>query len=149
MTKTSVGIHKEPLDLLEGISFVNDAECGAVSSFVGVTRADRVGDKVVVGLEFETHEPLLLAALEQMVDGYRQNVPEVKHVYVKHRIGCVPVGEANVVIVVSAGHRKVSMKAVEDLMDELKATLPVWKKEVFEGGEYVWKENVEFKLGTE
>jgi len=64
---------------------------------------------------------------------------------IKHRTGTVRVGEPSVIIAVSSAHREASLNAVKWLIDELKATIPIWKKEFFEDGE-VWKENSEQRL---
>ena len=62
---------------------------------------------------------------------------------IAHRLGVVDVGEASVIIAVSSVHRKEALEACHFAIDELKATVPIWKKEVYEGGE-VWKQNSEF-----
>ena len=66
-------------------------------------------------------------------------------IVIKHRTGTVLVGEPSVIIAVSSAHREASLDAVKWLIDELKATVPIWKKEFFEDGE-VWKENSEQRL---
>ena len=62
---------------------------------------------------------------------------------IAHRLGVVDVGEASVVVAVSSVHRKEALEACHFAIDELKASVPIWKKEVYEGGE-VWKQNAEF-----
>jgi len=64
-----------------------------------------------------------------------------------HRLGEVPVGEASVVIAVSSAHRAAAMDACRFAIDELKATVPIWKKEWYEDGS-TWKENAEFRPGA-
>jgi molybdopterin synthase catalytic subunit len=124
------------------MEFVSDPECGAVSIFTGITRRDIVeGKGTVVGLEFEAHQVLAISVMEDIVSVYRKNHPDVRNVYICHRLGFVPVGETNVVIAVSSPHRVVALRAVEDLMNELKTHFPVWKKEIFDTGEYIWKDN--------
>lgn len=62
-----------------------------------------------------------------------------------HRVGVVPVGEASVIVAVSSVHRKEALEACHFLIDELKACVPIWKKEVYdEGHEPEWKANKEF-----
>jgi hypothetical protein len=65
------------------------------------------------------------------------------HVSVVHRTGCVPVGQVAVVVAVSSPHRAASLWAVGWLVDELKAHVPLWKREVFEDGEETWRANCE------
>jgi molybdopterin synthase catalytic subunit len=65
---------------------------------------------------------------------------EVESIHIAHRTGIVAVGESSVIIAVSSAHRVASLEATRWCIDELKATVPIWKKEFFQGGE-VWKEN--------
>jgi molybdopterin synthase catalytic subunit len=65
-----------------------------------------------------------------------------------HRIGTVPVAEASVVVVVSSPHRREALVACADLIDQVKAVLPVWKKEWYTDGSCGWKENAEWSLGN-
>ena len=67
---------------------------------------------------------------------------DVVKVAIAHRTGTVAVGESSVIIAVSSAHRADALEATHWAIDELKATVPIWKKEFFEGGE-VWKENAE------
>ena len=144
--RTRVSVGQGLVDLAEAERFVVDENCGAVATFTGITRKDNLGkSKQVVALEFEAHVPLAEAVLNQIVERHRKENAELAHVFIHHRIGRVPVGEGNVVIAVSAPHRKSALKGVQDIMDELKALLPVWKKEVFDDGTYRWQENVEFR----
>lgn len=67
----------------------------------------------------------------------------VENIAIYHRLGQVPVKEASVVIAVSSPHRQESLRAVEYAIDTLKATVPIWKKEIYENETAVWKENKE------
>jgi len=67
----------------------------------------------------------------------------IESIAIYHRIGEVPISKASVVIAVSSPHRTESLKAVEYAINELKASVPIWKKEVYETGETQWKENKE------
>jgi molybdopterin synthase catalytic subunit len=138
----------ESVSMDEATKFVSADACGAISIFVGVTRRDEAEKGTVVGLEFEAHVPLGTAVMKDIVEEYIAREPRVMKVYMSHRIGYVAVGDTNVILAVSSGHRDVSMRAIEDLMNSLKAQLPVWKKEVFDSGEYVWKTNKESSLAS-
>ena len=138
----------EQVSVEEATKFVSDDSCGAISVFVGVTRKDTLEDGVVKGLEFEAHVPLGTAVMTEIISDYLEEEPGVKKVYMCHRLGYVGVGDTNVVLAVSSAHRQVSMRAVEAIMHALKAKLPVWKKEVFENGQYVWKANQECTLAS-
>ena len=144
--RTHVRIDFEAIRTVEAHQFVADENCGAVASFLGVTRRDILDrTRQVVALEFEAHVQLAEAVLNQIITRHRDENPELAHVFIHHRIGTVPVGDANVVIAVSSPHRKSAFRAVQALMDELKARLPVWKKERFSDDSYRWQENVEFR----
>lgn len=99
-------------------------------------------NKKVLKLEYEAYTPMALKELQKLCDQVRQKW-EVLKIAVVHRIGEVPIGEASVIIVVSSAHRRESLEAVHWAIDELKATVPIWKKEFYEDGETSWKKNSE------
>ena len=144
--KTHLSISPKPIDSVPAVEFVTDPECGAVSTFLGITRSDLSGSQRVHALEFEAHEPLALAVLNKIVSEYREDNPDLHHVFIQHRIGRVPVGETNLILGVSSKHRKCAFKAIEALMGLVKQQLPVWKKEIYLDQTYRWIENTEFKL---
>lgn len=84
--------------------------------------------------------------LDKICDDIRSKWPEVKHIAIYHRLGEVAIKESSVVIAISSPHRQDSLDAVQFSIDELKRTVPIWKKEVY-GGQYegteTWKENKE------
>ncbi|XP_047512367.1 molybdopterin synthase catalytic subunit [Pieris napi] len=122
---------------------VNDS-CGAVSLFVGTTR-DNFEGKKVLRLEYEAYEPMALKAMKSICDEARSKWPAVHGIAIYHRLGAVPCCEASVVIAVSSPHRRDSLEAVSYCIDTLKASVPIWKKEVYADSEPVWKENIECK----
>jgi molybdopterin synthase catalytic subunit len=135
-----VEITPDSLDVTKYTKLVSDPGAGAIASFIGVTRDTFVG-KQVERLEYEAYVPMALKKLIQLCEeGYRKW--DLKKVAIAHRTGVVGVGESSVVIVASSAHRKEALEAVHWAIDELKATVPIWKKEFFTGGE-VWKENAE------
>lgn len=141
--KTHAASSLAALDPLAAFEFVNDDLCGAVSTFIGVTRRDSVNSAHVVALEFEAHPPLLIAALNDIIFQLRQRFADIHHVFVEHRLGRVPAGAANIIVAVSSPHRACAILAVQTLMEQIKASLPIWKKEVFDNDSYVWKQNAE------
>ena len=141
--RTGIKFHESVINVAEAQKYVYDDACGAVACFTGVTRQDNN----VTGLLFETHESLASAVMNDIVTQVRSQFPNLHHVYVQHRLGFVPVGQDNVVIAVSSPHRKDAFGALETLMTELKARLPVWKKEMYSDGSSKWLENVEFTCG--
>jgi molybdopterin synthase catalytic subunit len=146
--KTHASFTREKICNENAVQFVSDPRCGAVATFLGVTRSDIVNGNLVGELDFESHEPLALAVLDTIVRDYRTEDPELQHVYIEHRLGRVCVGETNIILAVSAKHRKCAFRAVETLMDRIKAQVPVWKKEIYTDLTYRWIENSEFSRNT-
>jgi molybdopterin synthase catalytic subunit len=127
--------------------FVNDDSCGAVATFVGVTRNNFNG-KVVQKLTYEGYVPMAEKELRKLCDDARAKYPSLRKIAAVHILGDCPVGTASVIIAVSSPHRRDSLHSLEYLIDELKARIPIWKLEVYEGDEgSVWKENVEWREG--
>ena len=88
-------------------------------------------------LEYEAHAPMAEAKMHEIGEGLRARWPGVRRVAMLHRVGRLEIGEASVLIAVSAAHRAEAFAACEQAIDTLKRTVPVWKKEHFENGE-VW-----------
>ncbi|XP_069483361.1 molybdopterin synthase catalytic subunit-like [Ambystoma mexicanum] len=116
--------------------------CGAVSLFIGTTRNCFDG-KRVTRLEYEAYTPMAESEIQKICLVMRQKWPSIKHITVHHRLGLVPITEASVIIAVSSPHRSEALEAVQYCIDTLKATVPIWKKEIYEEEEYSWKENKE------
>ena len=110
-------------------------DCGAVVLFSGTARDHSDGRPDVTVLEYEAYEEQLLPRFEGLVAEIRARWPEVRRVVVMHRVGQVPIGESSVVIAASSPHREVAFEAAHYGIDRLKATAPIWKREVWSGGE--------------
>ena len=123
----------EPLSLEAAVSEVASDDAGAVATFVGTTRRRSRG-RDVVRLEYEAYEGMAEAEMERIAAELRARYA-LLDVAIHHRVGTVGVGETSVVIAVSAAHRADALAACRDAIDELKVTVPLWKKEVYEGGE--------------
>jgi molybdopterin synthase catalytic subunit len=123
----------EPLSLDAAVSEVASPEAGAIATFVGTTRARSRG-REVVRLEYEAYEGMAQQTMERIAAGLRERY-ELLGVSIHHRVGTVGIGETSVVIAVSAAHRADALAACRDAIDELKVTVPLWKKEIYEGGE--------------
>jgi molybdopterin synthase catalytic subunit len=136
----------EDLPTLQDCSdFVTDASCGAVSTFVGITR-DNFQGKKVKKLSYEGYVPMAEKELRKLCDEASEKY-SVRKIAAVHILGDCPVGEASVILACSSPHRRDALHCVEFLIDELKARVPIWKLEVYEGDDSVWKENVEWKEG--
>merc|ERR1712189_102538 len=96
----------------------------------------------VIKLEYEAYEPMAIKELKKICAEVRKNM-SVERICIVHRIGEVPIGEASVLVAVSSVHRKESLEAVQVIIDSLKATVPIWKKEVYDEGDPEWKSNKE------
>ncbi|HEY9177245.1 MAG TPA: molybdenum cofactor biosynthesis protein MoaE [Flavipsychrobacter sp.] len=125
----------EPLDVSYCISLVQSPECGGIDVFIGTVRSQTKG-KQVVRLEFEAYERMAVKEMRKIADQAMSNWP-VHKIAVHHRTGVLQIGEVPVVIAVSAAHRDAAFDACRYIIDTLKQTVPIWKKEVFEDGE-VW-----------
>ncbi|XP_026743239.1 molybdopterin synthase catalytic subunit [Trichoplusia ni] len=97
----------------------------------------------VVRLEYEAYEPMALKSMKAICEEVRDKWAAIHNIAIYHRLGIVPCRESSVVIAVSSPHRRDSLDAVSYCIERLKASVPIWKKEVYEGDAPVWKENVE------
>jgi len=116
------------------VSWVTDGSCGAVTLFVGTVRdsaEDRTG---VFAIDYEAYESPALSRLSEIAGAARARYPGVGRIAVWHRVGRVALGEASVVVAISAAHRDEAFQACRYAIDTVKETLPVWKLEHFDGG---------------
>jgi molybdopterin synthase catalytic subunit/molybdopterin converting factor small subunit len=123
----------EPLSLETVVSEVTSDDAGAIATFVGTTRVHSRG-RTVTRLEYEAYEGMAEQVMEQIAQELRLRY-ELLEIAIHHRVGRVGIGERSVVIAVSAAHRHDALAACRDAIDTLKERVPLWKKEVYEGGE--------------
>jgi len=121
-------------------SFINDPGAGGIDIFIGTTRDNEKG-KNVLYLEYEAYQPMAEQMMRQIAVDMAAKW-DIKKIAMLHRAGRVDIGEASVIIGVSSPHRKEAFEACRYGIDTLKKTVPIWKKEFFEGGE-VWKQNAQ------
>lgn len=126
-------LSEEPLSLDGALREVASEAAGAIATFVGTTRARSRG-RDVVRLEYEAYEGMAEAEMERIAAALRDRY-ELVDVAIHHRVGVVGPGEPSVVIAVSAPHRADALAACKDAIDTLKQTVPLWKKEIYVGGE--------------
>ena len=110
-------------------------ESGGIDVFIGTVRNTTKGKKVIK-LEFEAYEPMAIAEMEKIAKQAFEKWP-VQKVLIHHRTGVLEVGDVPVVIAVSAAHRAAAFDTCRYIIDTLKQTVPIWKKEIFEDGE-IW-----------
>ncbi|XP_076165176.1 molybdenum cofactor synthesis 2B isoform X2 [Ptiloglossa arizonensis] len=139
--KDIVRLQREDLNVSGIIESVTSPNCGAVSNFIGITR-DNFENQKVLKLEYEAYEHMALKEMHKICAQIRSRW-NVHHIAIYHRLGEVAVSEISVVIAISSPHREESLKAVEYAIDTLKASVPIWKKEVYDTGDTEWKENRE------
>ncbi|HUQ23882.1 MAG TPA: molybdenum cofactor biosynthesis protein MoaE [Gaiellaceae bacterium] len=122
-----------PLSLDDAVREVRDDGAGAIATFTGTVR-NRSREREVQYLEYEAYEGM---AEEMMAElgGELTRRHELSAIAIHHRVGRVEIGEPSVVVAVSAPHRAAALAACKEAIDTLKGTVPLWKKEVYEGGE--------------
>ncbi|MGB0640874.1 MAG: molybdenum cofactor biosynthesis protein MoaE [Myxococcota bacterium] len=135
----------EQLDVRAVVDFVRRDEAGAVLVFEGVTRNHHDG-RTVVRLEYEAYNGMAEAEMTRIVDAVQSRWASSR-IAMAHRVGLVDIGEASVVIAVSAPHRDVAYEASRFAIDTLKTSVPIWKKEIYEDGS-VWKANAEGQVNN-
>jgi molybdopterin synthase catalytic subunit/molybdopterin converting factor small subunit len=123
----------EPLDASSVIHEVADERAGGIATFIGTTRVESRG-RTVRHLEYEAYEGMAEQVMAELADDLKRT-HDLCEVAIAHRVGRVGIGELSVVIAVSAPHRQDALAACKDAIDRLKETVPLWKKEVYEGGE--------------
>lgn len=125
-------IQEQPLDLDEAVRAVAGPDRGAIATFLGVGRDHNAGRKVL-RLEYHAYPEMA----ERIMREIGVEVAErcgTPHVALLHRIGTVLVGEVSVIVAVAAGHRREALAGCAQAIERLKAAVPIWKKEYFQGG---------------
>ncbi|TEB35210.1 molybdenum cofactor synthesis 2 [Coprinellus micaceus] len=145
------------LSTQEIIDLVRDDAAGATATFIGTTRNSFKG-KVVTRLEYQAYSKLAIKTMAAVVEKASQSVSRSDHqpetqrekvssflrCAVYHRLGTVPVGEPSIVIAVSSPHRREAFVACEQILEEVKQKVQIWKREFYEGEDEStaeWKEN--------
>jgi MoaE-MoaD fusion protein len=122
-----------PLSLDAVVDEVRADETGAIATFIGTTRVQSRG-RTVLHLDYEAYEGMAEQVMAEIAAALKERY-DVHEIAIHHRTGRVEIGEASVVIAVSAAHRQDALAACKDAIDTLKERVPLWKKEVYEGGE--------------
>jgi MoaE-MoaD fusion protein len=126
-------LSEAPLSLDDAVREVASDEAGAIATFTGTTRARSRG-REVIRLEYEAYEGMAEAEMERIASELKERHSLIA-VAIHHRVGVVAVGETSVVIAVSSAHRADALTACGEAIDRLKGTVPLWKKEIYVGGE--------------
>ena len=124
----------EPLGVEAATDWVALPDCGAVVAFSGLVRDHAEGTVDVTHIDYEAYDEQVLPRLEALAAEARRRWPDLGRTVLWHRVGTVELGESSVVVAVSAPHRGAAFEAASFLIDTLKATVPIWKKEHWAGG---------------
>jgi molybdopterin synthase catalytic subunit len=130
-----VDIRETPLDVAEVLAALADPAAGGVDVFVGTVR-DHDRDHGVTGLDYSAH-PTAMQRLVEVAERIAEKY-DVIAVAAVHRVGRLAIGDAAVVVATAAAHRGEAFEASRALIDELKATVPIWKHQVFTDGTDEW-----------
>lgn len=130
-----VEIRETPLDVAEVLAAVSDDAAGGVTLFVGAVR-DHDEAKAVASLDYSAH-PTAVERLRDVVEAVAARHP-VTAVAAVHRVGLLEIGDLAVVVAAAAVHRGEAFDAARELIDDLKATVPIWKHQVFGDGAEQW-----------
>ena len=141
-----IELRRDPIDSEALIRQAKDAEDGAVVVFDGIVRNNSRGRQTLY-LDYEAYEEMAVARLDALAAEARERFG-VRFVSITHRLGRLEIGETSVLIVVAAAHRAQAYEASRFLIDMLKKTVPIWKKETFEDGA-VWADGEPFPQGIE
>ena len=128
-----ITITDKPIDVQRLVNHATNLGAGAVNVFVGTVRNASQG-RTVIQLEYEAYESMAVAEIRKIIEETSHRWPLLGWA-VSHRVGILKPGEVAVVVAISSPHRKESFEACQFIVDTLKAKAPIWKKEVFEGGE--------------
>lgn len=128
-----ITITHEPLDRAALVEAITHASVGGIVIFEGVVR-DNARGKQVRYLEYDVYPEMAIAKIREIIDEAERRWG-VERVAVAHRVGRLEIGEASVIIVVAAPHRGEAFDACRYIIDTLKTTVPIWKKEVATNGE--------------
>jgi molybdopterin synthase catalytic subunit len=126
-------LHEDAVSLDAVVREVATDKAGAIATFTGTVR-DNARGRTVEYLEYEAYEGMAEKMMAELAEALKARY-DIEQVAIHHRTGRVEIGEPSVVIAVSGAHRGDALAACKDAIDTLKETVPLWKKEVYEGGE--------------
>ena len=137
------GIVCEKIDADAIVAAIKHPDDGAVAIFDGIVRNNSRGRKTLY-LEYEAYEPMALKQMEELIEEALKRFP-ARDARIVHRLGRIEIGESSVFIAVVSAHRAAAFDACRWLIDTLKKTVPIWKKEYFEDGA-IWADGEPFPV---
>lgn len=124
-------------DLME--KHQNKTHCGAHTVFMGQVRADEIDGKTVAAIDYSCYPEMVDKEIYEIrEEAFGKYDLSCMHIY--HSVGKVPVGEVSLLVMVSSAHRGPTFPSLEELVNNIKERVPIWKKEIFEDGTENWKE---------
>lgn len=132
-----VELTPDPIDTAALVARLHDPRAGAIDVFLGCTRAETSDGRELIALDYEAYPDMAMKQMRDLLSEARQRWP-IERAVVIHRIGRVGLGEPSVLIGVATPHRGESFEACRFLIDELKKSVPVWKKEVWSDATTSW-----------
>jgi molybdopterin synthase catalytic subunit len=126
-------VTRESLDPARVVEHVESREAGAVVLFYGIVRDNNLGRRVLY-LEYDAYPEMATKVMREISEDIVEAFG-IKDVAIQHRIGRLEIGETSLLVAVSSDHRREGFEACHELVDRFKEIVPIWKKEVFEGGE--------------
>jgi len=128
-----IKIEATHIDIQKVIELVRSDKAGAINVFIGTVRSETAG-KFVECLEYDAYDSMVIQEMQKIVNQAKEKWP-VEKMAIHHRKGTLQIGEVAVVIAVSTPHRNDAFEACKFVIETLKKTTPIWKKEIYEGGE--------------
>ncbi|MBC7570372.1 MAG: molybdenum cofactor biosynthesis protein MoaE [Spirosoma sp.] len=130
-----IALTSTPIDVASALNYLQSSQAGAVDLFLGVVR-DNTQNRPVDRLEYEAYDKMALSEIQKIVDSAHHRWTLLGCVVI-HRTGTLLIGEMAVLIGVATAHRADAFDACRYIIDTIKQTVPIWKKEIFTDGE-VW-----------
>jgi len=130
-----IALTTDPIDVASALKYLQSSQAGAIDLFLGVVR-DNTQDRPVDRLEYEAYDRMAISEMQKIADEAHQRWPILRYTII-HRKGTLLTGEIAVLIGITTAHRADAFEACRYIIDTIKQTVPIWKKEVFTDGE-VW-----------
>jgi len=143
-----ISVSELPLSSETLTSWATRPECGAVVTFTGTARNSSTRGHAIEALEYDTSVELAETRIAQVIGIARSRWPTLGPVAIHHRIGTVRVGEPAVVVALSSPHRQAAYEASQFCIDTVKKCVPMWKREIWEGGS-AWSEEAQDILSVQ
>lgn len=137
MSNRHARITEIPINIQQAFSFVQAAEHGAVSNFIGMIRNHNLG-RTVTGVSYDVFVPLVEKVLQELCDASQQQWGQAINIFIEHFKGRLSVGEISVIVVVSSAHRDEAFKTCRYLIEGIKHQCPIWKQEHYIDGDSQW-----------